>query len=245
MSTPLVLWLNVSPSLQRFDQPLLCYLSRHVPTARWEYYQTEDEACSLDVAVALLDDYLKCYDQPIHLVGHGTGGLVGLLYTRQHPERVRSLSLLSVGVHPAVDWQAHYYVHRQLLSCRREAILAQMVPYLFGRQSQYSACKLIQALTQDLDSSLSPHTLFRRTSVPSGNVAVPLFVSGGAEDIVIDPNQLQGWHNCFKSEDRLWSCPQGAYFFHFSRPQLVGQQLLDFWTVTQTASDNLSIIQTA
>jgi pimeloyl-ACP methyl ester carboxylesterase len=228
-NSPQVLWLNTSPSLQRFNQPLLRYLSQSITTSQWEYHQTEDEPCCFDTALNLLHSYLQSCDSPIHLVGHGTGGLLGLLYARQHPESIQSLSLLSVGVHPAVDWQAHYYVHRQLLSCSRDAILTQMVTHLFGQQKQFATYKLRRILKHDLDHSLSPHTLFRRVSIPSGNVAVPLMVCGGADDIVIDPHQLHSWRKQFKTGDRLWVCPEGSYFFHCFQPEIVGCQLLDFW----------------
>jgi pimeloyl-ACP methyl ester carboxylesterase len=243
VGSPQVLWLNVSSSLQRFDQPLLRYLSKYISVAQWEYYQTQDEACSLETALTLLHNYLQCCNRPVHLVGHGTAGLLGLLYTRKYPQQVKSLSLLSVGFHPAVDWQAHYYVHRQLLSCRREAILGQMVQYLFGHQTQFPVHKLIRILEQDLDQSLSPHTLFKRVSVPSGNVSVPLLVCGGEVDIVVDPNQLQSWRPCLKPDDRLWSCPEGSYFFHFSQPEAVGQQLLNFWLALPAAANSLSLMQ--
>lgn len=238
-NSPQVLWLNVSRSLQRFDQPLLRYLSRQITTSQWEYYQTQDEPCCFETALTILHGYLNFCDYPIHLVGHGTGGLLGLLYARRYPEQIQSLSLLSVGVHPAVDWQAHYYVQRQLLSCSRDAILSQMVTHLFGQQRQFAACQLRRRLKQDLEHSLSPHTLFRRTSIPAGNVATPLMVCGGADDIVIDPNQLYGWRDHFKSGDRLWTCPDGSYFFHCFQPELVGQQLLDFWASLYASSDCL------
>jgi len=34
---------------------------------------------------------------------------LGWLYTRHYRQRVRSLTLLGVGVYPGIDWQAHYY----------------------------------------------------------------------------------------------------------------------------------------
>lgn len=227
-----ILSLNVSPSLRRLDQPLLQYLSRTHSVAQWEYHQTEDEPCSLAIALVLLHDHLKSCARPVHLMGHGTGGLLGLLYARQHPERVKSLSLLSVGVHPAVDWQAHYYVQRQMLSCSREAILVQMAQHLFKASAglPIPMFRQIQMLEQDLDSSLSPHSLFRRQSVPAGNISSPLMVCGGAEDIVVDPNQLWGWQNLLKPEDRIWSCPESGYFFHFSHPEPLAAQLTQFWS---------------
>ncbi|NJO79815.1 MAG: alpha/beta hydrolase [Cyanobacteria bacterium RM1_2_2] len=237
MATSQVLWLNTSPSLQRFDQPLLRFLSQNITTSQWEYHQTQDEPCCFNTALTLLHDYLQNCDNPVHLAGHGTGGLLGLLYARQYPKSIQSLSLLSVGVHPAVDWQAHYYVHRQLLSCSRDAILTQMVTHLFGQQKQFAAVKLRRLLKQDLDHSLSPHTLFRRVSIPSGNVAVPLMVCGGEDDIVIDPNHLHGWRDHFKLHDRLWVCPDGGYFFHCFEPEAVGRQLLEFWDSVSISSN--------
>jgi pimeloyl-ACP methyl ester carboxylesterase len=137
--SPDALWVNVSPALRRFDRPLLNVLSRQVAIAEWQYYQTADEPTSLEVALVLLHDYVqKCVSeaseqefQPLHLLGHGTGGLLAWLYARRYPERVRSLTLLSVGAYPAVDWQAHYYAQLQFLPCCREALLTQMVYTLY------------------------------------------------------------------------------------------------------------------
>jgi len=73
---PDVLWLNTSPSFQCFDRPLLRYLSMQVTIAQWNM-SNQDKASLLDVAVLLLHDYLKSNDQPVHLIGHSTGGLLG------------------------------------------------------------------------------------------------------------------------------------------------------------------------
>ncbi|MBD2545128.1 MULTISPECIES: alpha/beta fold hydrolase [Planktothricoides] len=125
--SPDALWINVSPALEKFNRPLLKQLSAQTAIAKWEYSQTPDEPTSLEIAVDLLHDYLKDRQQPIHLLGHSTSGLLGLMYARRYPEKVRSrsvadatsLTLLSVGVHPAVDWQAHYYAQLQVLPCSR------------------------------------------------------------------------------------------------------------------------------
>ena len=224
---PDVLWLNTSSSLRCFAQPLLCHLSQQVSIAQWEYSQSQDEGSSLDVAVLLLHDYLKSGNRPVHLIGHSTGGLLGLLYTRRYPETVKSLTLLAVGADAAVDWQAHYYVHRQHLS--RQETLAAMVYNLFGYRDEQTIKLLVSLLEQDLNCSLSPNSLFRRLSVPPGEVSVPLMICGSKDEIVVEPDVLQGWQPWLKDGDCLWSCLEGRHFFHFFQSLLVGEQILNFW----------------
>lgn len=235
---PDALWLNVSPALQGFDRPLVKHLSQHTSMAQWEYSQTPDEPTSLETALVLLHDYLKHHDCPIHLLGHSTGGLLALLYASQYPERVRSLTLLSVGVHPAVDWQAHYYVRRRVLPCGQQKLLRQIVYDLFGCPPKNTTDAVVRLLEQDLYQSLSPHHLFRQVNLLPISVSVPLLVCGSVDDVVIDPNQLRGWQQYFnKSISRLWVCPGGRYFFHYFYPQSVSQQIVSFWDSIRLESD--------
>ncbi|MBE9179070.1 alpha/beta hydrolase [Oculatella sp. LEGE 06141] len=227
---PDVLWLNTSPSLKCFERPVLNVLSKHYSTYRWDYEQTPDEASCLEIALVLLHDYLKQGDRSVHLVGHGTAGVLGLLYARRYPERVKSLSLLSVGAHPAIDWHAHYYAQRQLLPCSRELILAQMARMLFGSQNQVMTRCLVQRLADDLDQSLSLHTLFKRTSLEPGGAPVPVLVCAGEHDAVVNPNEFYHWQHWLKHGDSLWQCPNGRHFFHYAHPDLLAEQLLQFWS---------------
>jgi pimeloyl-ACP methyl ester carboxylesterase len=226
---PSVLMLSTSPSLKGFNQGLMRYLSWQVTIGQWEYCQSKDEASSIEVALTLLHDYLKTNDQPIHLIGHGTSGLVGLLYAHRHPDRVKSLTLLSVGVHPAVDWQAHYHVYLKLLPCSRDTILMQMVYNLFGYQSRPIARNLVRMLEQDLCNSLSPHTVYQSTSIAPDTAAVPMLVCGSEDDIIITPHELMGWQDWLGKGDQIWKCPQGRHFFHYFCPQVVAQQICSFW----------------
>jgi pimeloyl-ACP methyl ester carboxylesterase len=224
------LWLNVSPPLQGFDRPLLKNLAQHTSIAQWQYSQTPDEPPSLDTALTLLHDYLKHHNRPIHLLGHSTSGLLGLLYARQHPERVRSLTLFSVGVNPAVDWQAQYYAQRRLLPCDQRTILQQMAYGLLGCPLKDTTETMIKLLEQDLYQSLSPHSLMRSMNLLPISVEVPLLVCGSVDDIVIDPNQLRGWQQHFShAASRLWVCPGGRYFFHYFYPQQAREQIVQFW----------------
>lgn len=233
---PEIIWLNTSPSLQYFDQPLLRHLCFQGVTGEWNYCQNQDEPSSLDIALVLLHDYLKSHDQPIHLVGHSTGDLLGLLYARKHPERVKSLTLLAVGVNPTVDWQAHYYVQRKLLPCSRSCILTQMVNNLFGFQDKHTTQFLRKLLEQDLESSPSPHSLFQRSSIEQAGVPVPLMICGGKDDIIVDSREIYGWQPWLKEGDRLWECPQGRHYFHYFHPTLVGRQIIKFWNSLPTQS---------
>lgn len=228
---PSALWLTASPSLKRFDQRLLCRLSKRVSISRWDYIQTVDEPCCLDVVINLLYDYLQEHfastNQGIHLIGHGLSGIVGWLYAQRYPDHVKSLTLLSVGVNPAVNWHAHYYALRQLLPCSREIVLAQMVRMLFGSRSYDITRLLIQMLERDLDTGLALHSLVNCQAIKSAQIQPPLLVCRGAADAVVDPPEH--WQRWLKSGDRIWTCPDGYHFFHFDQPRLVETTILNYW----------------
>jgi pimeloyl-ACP methyl ester carboxylesterase len=228
-SSPDLLWLSCSPSLKRFDQPLLRHLSSQLTVAQWSYTQTLDEASCLDTAIVLLHDYLKHRRQPIHLIGHGMGGVIGLLYARQHPERVRSLTLLGVSAQPAATWHAHYYVQRQLLPCGRQQILAQTARSLFGSPLPFTARDLTIALAKDLETSPIPHSLLQLGNLPKGGVEMPMLVCGSLTDPIVDPGAVRDWQTFLKPGDRLWHCDQGHHFFHYRQPNRVGEAVMDFY----------------
>jgi len=222
-----VIWLNTSPSLSWLSQPLLNNLSHHITISKWKYTQSPDEASSINVAIEMLDNYLQSNRQSVHLIGHSTGGLLGLLYTHKYPEKVKSLTLLAVGADAALDWQAHYYMYLPFLN--RQKILTTMVYNLFGYQHESTAKSLEKILEQDLDCSLSPHSLFKTANMPISTIPVPLLVCGSTNDIIVESEALQGWEPYLKEGDRLWKCQEGWHFFHFFQPNFVAEQILDFW----------------
>ncbi len=224
-----VLWLSASPSLQLFDRSLLHYLNQSVPIQIWEYEQTEDEGCSLDVAVELLHHYLKFRDRPIHLIGHSTSGLIGLMYARRYPHKVSSLGLLAVGLPSNVNWQAHYYTHLSAFTWSREQILTQMVSDMLGEQNQYINQRFVSYFDDDLACSPCPHSLFTMNNSQDEGVEVPLLLCSSKTDFVVSPIMMRRWSKFLKKGDRLWECKDGRHFFHHFYPETVGEEILNFW----------------
>lgn len=240
------LWLSVSPYLKCFDQRLLSRLSKGRNVRRWQYCQTIDEPCSAAAVIEALHEYLRSRPiqsngQPapkVHLIGHGVSGSIGLLYARQYPQYVASLTLLSVGASPAVNWQAHYYALRRLIPCSREIILGQLVRLLFGEQAPRFTTALIHLLAKDLDSNLTLHSLTNSIHVEPGGVEVPLLICNGADDTITVHSQDRPWQKWLKSGDRLWHCPDGRYFFHFYHYQSVARTISNYWAELPTQRVN-------
>ncbi|WP_126147942.1 alpha/beta fold hydrolase [Synechococcus elongatus] len=221
-------WISVSPALQMFDRPLLQTLAQSTAIAHWEYLQDPDEAASLDTALVLLHDYLKSYDRPLHLLGHGTGGLLGLLYAHHYPEHVRSLTILSVGVDPAVNWQSYYYNQRRDRLEDQQILLQKISDRLLGCRK--TSPTVTHALKQDLYESLSLHSLLQSASFPPVAVKVPLLVCGSADDIIISQEQIKAWRqHLYHALSRMWICLSGRHFFHCIYPEQVSQQITQFW----------------
>jgi pimeloyl-ACP methyl ester carboxylesterase len=242
-SLPDVVYLSTSYHLRRFDLPLLRHLSQYVTTAQWEYKQDLDEPDSMDIAVVLLHDYLKNRDQPTHLIGHGVGGLLGLLYARRYPERVKSLTLLSVGVYPAITWQSQYYCHRQFFPCDRHTLMMQMACHLFGHRDRETLKWLAMLLEKDIDCSLSPHSLFEQISIPAAGSPVPMLVCGCEDDFVVGTPNFQKWKLWFNDSDRLSIFPQGRHFFHYFHAPKVGREILQFWKSLQYKKATQSVLE--
>lgn len=241
-----VLWLSVSQSLKCFDQRLLSQLATVATVRRWEYSQTVDEACCLDAVVDALHDYV-CQRAHLekslgnqspcrfHLVGHGVSGVVGLFYARRYPQHVASLTLLSVSVAPAVNWQAYYYVLRQRLPCSREMILGHMAKVLCGQRAESMVRAVATRLAQDLDGNLTLHSLASRTNILPGGVEVPLLVCNGQQDPIVkkdraNPQMQTDWQAWFKAGDQLWECPSGKHFFQFHHAVPTAKQMSQFWS---------------
>ena len=233
-------WINANPSFKCFDGRIVRYLSKQTPIAYWEYAQTLDEASSLNIALILLHDYLKSRPQPVDIIGHGTGGLLGLLYARKYPHRVKSLTLLGVGSVPSIDWQAHYYQMRKLLPCSQEIILGRMVQMMFGYQSRSNVLDLVKILKRDLYTAPTIHSLYKLDRIESSSVSMPMMVCGSNNDGIVDRNALQGWSDYLKADDVLWTTAEGHHFFHYFFPEYTGRKIIKFWQNVELRSLRVS-----
>lgn len=222
-------WINANPSFKHFDGRIIRYLSKKTPIAYWEYHQELDEASSINIALTLLHDYLKSKSEPIDLIGHGTGGLLGLLYARKYSHRVKSLTLLGVGSSPSIDWQAHYYQMRKLLPCSQDTVIGRMVQMMFGHQSNSNVKNLVEILKQDLCDAPTAHSLYQLAREKSGGVSMPMMVCGSDNDSICDRSNLQGWSDYLKNDDVLWTSPEGHHFFHYFFPEYTGRKIIEFW----------------
>jgi pimeloyl-ACP methyl ester carboxylesterase len=234
-------WINANPSFKQFDGRIIRYLSQQVPIAYWEYHQELDEASSLEIALTLLCDYLKSKSQPVNLIGHGTGGLIGLLYARKYPQRVKSLTLLGVSSAPAIDWQAHYYQMRKLLPCSQEIILARMVQMMFGHQNPNNTKRLVKILKQDLYTAPTAHSAYQLDRIESGGVLMPMMICGSNNDGISDRSAIQGWSDYLKADDLIWTSPEGHHFFHYFFPEYTGRKIIKFWQKVEQPLDQLPL----
>ena len=228
---PNIIWLNTNPYLRRFNLPVIQHLSNYVDIGHWEYQQTEDEGTSFAQGINLLEDYLSTIKKPMHLVGHSTCGLLGLYYAYKYPQRVKSLTLLGVGVNPAIDWLSYYYLWRKDWDCSQEVVLAHLAKYLFGSQSHYYRKAFVAILEKAMFYSLSKHSLYKQYSyfhLPK--IECPLMIIGSVEDQIVPWSEIAKWKTKLKSTDMLWQCPTGEHFFHYFQPQLIGEKLLEFWS---------------
>jgi len=241
-STETVLWLNLSRGLRCLHRPLLRELSRYHSVAQWDYQQGLDEPASLDEPLTLLHDHLKSKSTPTHLAGHGLSGVLGLLYARQYPERVKSLTLLAVGPQPDILWQSHYYTHRRLLGCNRDLVFSMLVSQLFGESVRSIAQELACRLKYDLDETPSPHSLLQDGEISAGGAPVPIFACGSADDVVVGSDTLERWRQWLSpdQQDAVWQCPSGKHFFHYFHANQVCRAMVNFWRSLEVSSPSAS-----
>jgi pimeloyl-ACP methyl ester carboxylesterase len=223
------LWLTVTPSLSCFDQPLLQKLSAQQTIANWQYRYGLDEGGCLENAIEMLNLYLRDREHPIHLIGHGMGGVLALLFARRYPNKVRSLALMGVAERPAVTWHAYYYVQRQIVPCSPLQILVRLTQNLLGDALPYPIGHLLAALRRDIDQGLSPHSVLKIGAIPQGGVAMPLLICSATEDPIVHLSAVVDWNKWLKPEDELFWVSGKMHFFHYFYPERLSNRIQEFW----------------
>ena len=232
---PKFIWISASPSLKYFHRRLLNSLSKVVELEFWEYYQKLDEGSSLDGGIQLLHEYLATLATPIHLIGHGVGGVIALGYARMYPAQIASLTLLSVAVQPAIDWHSYYYTQWRSAPTNRDCILKSIASSLFPDACSIHIRDLVGRLERDLVESPSSNSLFRLDILEEGSVTMPLMVCGSQDDSVISSPALYGWRNYLKPTDKIWQSATGGHFFHHFCAAAVSDRIQQFWHLNRIA----------
>ncbi|MDJ0694843.1 alpha/beta hydrolase [Mastigocoleus sp. MO_188.B34] len=242
-------WVSASPSLRCLSMPLIKRLLRYANISGWEYVQSKDEAACMDTAVELLHDYLQTRKSPVHLVGHGSGGAIALIFARQYPQFVKSLTLLSVATQPANTWHVNYYQQRQIYTLTKAEALFNTIQNMFREEpictlQKLNPQKLINQFDRDLENLPLKHSLFNIEKLPVGGVSMPLMICGGQVDPILSYLELYKWDEWLKPEDTVWKCPQGSHFFHYFYPDLVSKEISIFWKLQQNYTSKKDVVQT-
>ena len=154
---------------------------------------------------------------------------MGWHYAHHFPEKVKSLSILGIGVNPALDWVSYYYLWRNNWDCSQEIVLAHLAKYLFGSHSHYYRKALVKILERGVTYSLSRHSLYKKYSYISlPSVQCQINVIGSKEDKIVPSSEIEKWQLQLKKSDNIWECPTGNHFFHYFQPQLISEKLLEF-----------------
>jgi pimeloyl-ACP methyl ester carboxylesterase len=224
------LWVSTNPSLQCFHRRLLSLLNREFPMTCWDYSQTPDEPSNLDAAMHLLHQYVSASSQPLHLVGHGQGGVLALSYARRYPRQVASVVLLSVAAQPVITWQTYYYEQLHHLACNRQQVLKVVASRISKLPCPHYIYHLAERLDRDLLESPAANSLLQRDGLlQQGEIAPPLLVCGAGDDPVMAGNIFGDWSHYLKLGDRLWTQPEGGHFFHYQYAEAIGQKVSNFW----------------
>jgi pimeloyl-ACP methyl ester carboxylesterase len=224
------LWIGTNPSLQCFHRRILGVLHQEFPLKYWEYSQTPDEPGSLEVALTLLHDFVKTSSRPMHLIGHGLGGVLALSYARRYPGRVASVVLISVAVQPIITWQTYYYHQLAMICCRRSHVLQLVAGWISGISCPRYVEHLADRLDRDLLEAPSSTSLLQQDiPLSQGGISQPLLVCGAVDDPVLMGSLFSDWSHYLKPGDQLWHQPEGGHFFHHQYANEVGLKVQDFW----------------
>jgi pimeloyl-ACP methyl ester carboxylesterase len=224
------LWISTSTSFQCFHRRILGILDQEFPLKYWEYSQTPDGSSSLELALELLHEFIQTSDQPLHIIGHGLGGVLALSYARRYPGRVASVVLISVAAQPSITWQTYYYQQLATICCRRDVVLQLVAGWLSGSSCPHYVQNLAARLDRDLLEAPSGTSLLKKDALAvQGAIVQPLLVCGAIDDPVTMGGILSEWRHYLKNGDQLCYQLTGGHFFHHQHAEILGIKVGDFW----------------
>ena len=107
-SNPVIIWLHGGPGWNdTYNLSSFQYQMEHDYTfIRWDqrgsgrtYYRNPDSPLSLDIQVSDLNDLVDYatvrFNQPVYIVGHSWGSVLGITYASRHPEKI--MGFVGVG----------------------------------------------------------------------------------------------------------------------------------------------------
>jgi len=242
MNPPVVLWIDLQPTLYCLNKRVGQRLSRDIGVKRWSFQLDPDEFCMESTVHSMLKTTLESMDEPTHLIGHGLSGVITCEFAHRYPELVESVTLLSVDTLSVNQWSSHYLRMRQQLVFSRDQILKQLSSLLFHVKSSQVKAAFPRLLKACLDNELIQGSIANHDRPGSlTSPQVPTLVINGHDDVVVDRKAQQRWERQLKPGDCYHSLPGGRHFFQFSHAELTATLIRSFLDMVPgaTAMDSL------
>lgn len=153
---------------------------------------------NLEQMLALSEDRVGYFEQPMHLVGFSMGGYVAALVALKHSHKVASLTL--IGCYPGPLTEQESAKRQQILSAIRKGQHGEMSPSRL-KQFVHSKCEphVLDTIKQ-MEADLGPNVLADQISSLNerkdlsqklAEVAFPIHILVGEQDHIAQPDRLQ------------------------------------------------------
>lgn len=153
---------------------------------------------NLEQMLALSEDRLGYFEQPMHLVGFSMGGYVAALVALKHAHRIASLTL--IGSYPGPFTEQECTARKQILTTISKGQYSAMSPSRL-KQFVHTNCdpdvlETIKQMEADLGASVLAHQISGLTdrqdlSKKLAEVNFPLHILVGEQDQIASPDKLR------------------------------------------------------